>query len=119
MCSCAEFCELNEGSNLLFMSPRTLRWLGVAGPVLFWTMITAAQIYLGRGAPTLLTVLAELLLVAVAGALFSNWVANRFERHDFEMAQRAQQLESLRAAALALTTEVDLHKVLQNLLNVY
>jgi signal transduction histidine kinase len=106
-------CEPNRGCNLPFMSPSTLRWLGIAGPVLFWTMITAIQVYLGRGAPTLLSVLAELLLVAVGGALFSNWVANRFDRHDLEMAQRTQQLEALRAAALALTTEVDLHQVLQ------
>jgi signal transduction histidine kinase len=100
------------------MSPRTLRWLGVLLPVLFWTVVVALRIGLGNYSPTLLTAIIELTLVAIAGAFFADWVANRFDEHAEEMDRRAQQLDALREAALTLTTEVELSKVLQGVADV-
>ena len=99
--------------SLICMSTKTLRWLGVILPVLFWASVTALRVYLAPYTTVVVEAAIELLLVALAGALFSNWVAARFDAHDVEAEQRVQQTEALRQAALALTSEVELADVLQ------
>lgn len=66
------------------MSTKTLRWLGILFPVLFWASVIALRTYLAPYTTAVLEATIEVLLVAGAGALFSNWVATRFERHDAE-----------------------------------
>ncbi len=95
------------------MSTKTLRWLGILLPVLFWASMTALRVYLTPYTTVAIAAAVELLLVAMAGALFSSWVAGRFESHDVEIEDRVQQTEALRQAALALTSEVDLSQVLE------
>lgn len=99
------------------MSTKTLRWLGILLPVLFWASVTALRVYLTAYTTVVLEAAIELLLVALAGALFSSWVARRFDAHDAEIDARVQQTETLRQAALALTAEVDLTQVLQRVVD--
>lgn len=95
------------------MSTKTLRWLGVVSPLVLWAFLAVLRVYLAPFTPTFFEVALELAIVTVAGALFSNWVANRFDAHEAHMAERTAQLAALREATLALTTEVDLETVLQ------
>jgi signal transduction histidine kinase len=109
--------RLGCSRSLACMSTKTLRWLGILFPVLFWASVIALRTYLAPYTTAVLEATIEVLLVAGAGALFSNWVATRFERHDAEIDQRVQQTEALRQAALALTAEVDLSQVLQRVVD--
>ncbi len=99
------------------MSTKTLRWLGVILPVAFWTALIMVRVYVTPHASTAFAASAELLLVALGGALFSWWVADRFDQHEAEILQRAQQLDALREASLAVATEVDLTRVLQSVVD--
>jgi signal transduction histidine kinase len=98
------------------MSTKTIRVLGILLPVLLWILLNALRVYLGPYVTPMVELSLELLLVAAGGALFAHWVASRFERHDREVDQRAQQLEALRMAAISLTSEVELRDVLQRVL---
>lgn len=100
------------------MSTKTLRWLGILLPVLFWATVVAMRVYLSGTLAVGLEAALELVLVAVGGAIFSKWVADRFDRHETEIEERAQQLEALRQATLALTTEVGLADVLSRVVEV-
>jgi signal transduction histidine kinase len=95
------------------MSTKTLRWLGVVLPLVLWAFLAVFRVYLAPFTPTFLAVALELAVVVVFGALFSNWVADRFDAHETRMAERTAQLAALREATLALTTEVELETVLQ------
>ncbi len=99
------------------MSTKTLRWVGILLPVLFWATVSALRVYLAPYTTVVLESVIELLLVALAAALFSSWIAGRLEEHDAEIEERAQQTEALRQAALALTSEVDLTQVLQRVVD--
>lgn len=103
--------------SLACMSTKTLRWLGILLPVLLWATVTALRVYLTLSITVAFEAAIELLLVALGGALFSGWVARRFDAHDAEIGRRVQQMEALRQAALALTAEVDLAQVLQRVVD--
>ena len=64
------------------MSTKTLRWLGVVSPLVLWAFLAVLRVYLAPFTTTLFEVALELTIVTVAGALFSNWVANRFDAHE-------------------------------------
>ena len=100
------------------MSTKTLRWLGILLPLLFWATVVAMRVYLAGRLAVGLEAALELALVAAGGAIFSKWVADRFDQHEAEIEKRAQQLESLRQASLALTTEVELAEVLKRVVEV-
>lgn len=95
------------------MTTKTIRILGLLLPGLLWLFITALRIYLAPWLSPVADATLEVAVVTAAGSLFAGWIALRFEQHDRETNQRAAQLESLRQAAIALTTEVDLPDVLQ------
>lgn len=97
------------------MSTKTLRWLGVVLPLVLWAFLAVVRVYLYPLTPTFFGVALELAVVVVAGALFSNWVADRFDAHDAQAAERTAQLAALREATLSLTSEVELETVLQRI----
>lgn len=99
------------------MSTTTLRWLGVALPVLFWGALIVLRAWITPYTTAAVEATVEVLLVAAFGALFANWVADRFDRHQTEIRTRAEQLEALRQAALALTTETELDGLLQRIVD--
>ena len=100
------------------MSTKSLRWLGVIIPLLFWAAVMALRAYLAPHVPVGYEAGLELALVGVGGAIFSSWVANRFDAHEAEISQRARQLEALRQATLSLTTELELDRVLTRVVEV-
>ncbi len=49
--------------------------------------------------------------------MFANWVATNLERGEAEIRRRSEHLEALREAGLALTTELDIANVLQQVVD--
>lgn len=96
---------------------RRIRWLGVILPMLLWTGVLLVRALLANRVPAWLEWSGELALVGAGCLVFSNWVATNFERHQREMDQRAQQLEALRQAGIALTTETELEPLLQRVVD--
>ncbi len=99
------------------MSIRRVRWLGVLLPMLLWAGVIFVRAFLSGRVPNWLEWSAELLLVAAGCFIFANWVASNFERHQREMDERADQLEALRQAGIALTTETELEPLLQRVVD--
>ncbi|MGL4647796.1 MAG: GAF domain-containing protein, partial [Caldilineaceae bacterium] len=95
------------------MTTKSIRIAGWILPGVVWLFITALRTYLSPYAPAIVDAALELTVVTASGALFAGWIASRLEHHDRDAEQRAQQLESLRVAAISLTTEVHLDQVLQ------
>jgi signal transduction histidine kinase len=98
-------------------SVRRVRWLGVLLPMLLWTGVLFVRASLADKVPAWVEWTAELTLVAAGCFIFANWVATNFERHQREMDARAQQLEALREAGIALTTETALEPLLQRVVD--
>jgi len=99
------------------INTRSLRWLGVLVPLSFWSLwIVVRTIVWGQPISWPATLL-ELLLISAGSTLFANWVAVNLERGEAEIRRRSEHLEALREAALALTTELDLAKVLQQVVD--
>jgi len=98
-------------------SIRRIRWLGVFLPMLLWAGVLVVRALAANRVPNWLEWTGELVLVGAGCLVFSNWVATNFERHQREMDQRAQQLESLRQAGIALTTETELEPLLQRVVD--
>lgn len=98
-------------------SIRRVRWLGVLLPMLLWAGVLFMRATLTNRVPSWLEWTAELALVAAGCFIFANWVASNFERHQREMDERAHQLEALRQAGIALTTETELAPLLQRVVD--
>ena len=99
------------------INTRSLRWLGVLVPMAFWTLALVFE-YLVLGLPLVFSrVVTELLLIAAGSTLFANWVANSLERQQAALRRNNEHLEALRAAALALTTELEIDTVLQSVVD--
>lgn len=99
------------------MSIRRVRWLGVLLPMMLWAGVLVMRAILTPIAPLWLEWGVELLLVATGCVIFANWVADNFERHQREMDERAGQLEALRQAGIALTTETEIELLLQRIVD--
>lgn len=99
------------------MSTKTLRWLGVILPVAFWFFLVAIRAWIAPWLTASAEAAIEIALIALFGALFANWVANRLDRHEAEVRSHAEQLEALREATLALTTETELDSLLQRIVD--
>ncbi len=99
------------------INTRSLRWLGVLVPLTFWSLwIVVRTIVWGQPISWPATIV-ELLLISAGSTLFANWVAVNLERGEAEIRRRSEHLEALREAALSLTTELDLAKVLQQVVD--
>ena len=91
---------------------RSLRWLGVLVPLAAWGGWELVRA-LWWGQPLLAAAdWVELLLIGGGATWFASWVAAHLERHEAEIRRRSDHLEALRSAGLALTTELELDKVL-------
>lgn len=99
------------------INTRSLRWLGVVVPLCFWAAWSLLESLIWRQPFLLTATLVELLIISVGATLFANWVAANLERGEEEIRQRSDHLEALREAGLALTTELDLAKVLQQVVD--
>lgn len=96
---------------------RSLRWLGVIVPLLSWAIWTIIRSLLWRQPFSPVATLVELLIIAMGATLFANWVATNLERSEAEVRRRSEHLEALRQAGLALTTELDIANVLQQVVD--
>ncbi len=99
------------------MSTRTLKRLAIVLPVLFWIVLLFIRFVIFSNPAMLGADLLSVLLVALGTFVFSFWVFNIIESREREIQSRNQQLEALRTAALALTTELDLKEVLENVVH--
>jgi signal transduction histidine kinase len=96
---------------------RSLRWLGVLVPLAAWGGWELVRA-LWWGQPLLAAAdWVELLLIGGGATWFASWVAAHLERHEAEIRRRSDHLEALRSAGLALTTELELDKVLQQVVD--
>lgn len=99
------------------VNTRSLRWLGVLVPLAFWALALGLERFV-LGLPLNLSrLVTELLLIAIGSTIFANWVANSLERNQAALRRNNAHLEALRAAALALTTELELDSVLQRVVD--
>jgi len=99
------------------INTRSLRWLGVAAPLLFWIGVLLIEALVLNSPPTWPAALLQLAAISVGATLFANWVAKSLERQQVELRRRTEHLEALRDAGLALTTELELAKVLQRVVD--
>ncbi len=96
---------------------RSLRWLGVLVPLFSWALWVAIRSLVWGQPITLAPLFVELLIIAVGATAFANWVAINLERREAEIRRRSEHLEALRRAGLALTTELEIGNVLQQVVD--
>ncbi len=99
------------------INTRSLRWLGVVVPLGSWATWSLLESLVWQQPFLLTATLVELLIISAGATLFANWVAMNLERGEDEIRQRSEHLESLHEAGLALTTELDIAKVLQQVVD--
>ena len=92
---------------------RSLRWLGVLVPLTSWALWVVIRSLILQQPPSLAVVGIELATIAVGATAFASWVAVNLERREAEIRRRSEHLDALRQAGLALTTELEIGKVLQ------
>lgn len=99
------------------MNRRILKFLTIFLPLLFFVGLILLRSSL-TGSPWLWGIEILVVLLAFLGiVLFSSWVFERVERNEREIKSRSEQLAALHEAALALTEELDLTKVLQKVVD--
>jgi signal transduction histidine kinase len=96
---------------------RSLRWLGVIIPLLFWLFVLLAETFVLREAISWQAALLELIMIAAGALVFANWVASSIEWQQAEVERRSEHLVALRDAGLALTNELELSSVLQRVVD--
>ncbi|MBK8049038.1 MAG: GAF domain-containing sensor histidine kinase [Anaerolineales bacterium] len=96
------------------INTRSVRWLGVLVPIVFWASVLFFEALALNEPISWPAALTEMLLITLGSTVFANWVATSLERQQTELRWRTEHLEALRDAGLALTTELDLGKVLQH-----
>jgi len=96
---------------------RSLRWLGVVAPLLSWAAWAVIRSLIWRQPFSPIAALVEVLIITVGATLFANWVATNLEQGEAEIRRRSEHLEALREAGLALTTELDIANVLQQVVD--
>ncbi len=99
------------------MSNRALKWLAIIAPVGFWVLVLFLRGWLFREQLTLQGDVFALVVIGIGAALFSTWIFRIIGNHEAEIRRRTEQLAALHAAALALTTELDLATVLQKVVD--
>lgn len=96
---------------------RSLRWLGVLVPLTSWALWVAIRSLVLRQPISLAATAIELAIIAIGATVFANWVAVNLERREAEIRRRSEHLDALRRAGLALTTELEIGKVLQQVVD--
>jgi len=96
---------------------RSLRWLGVLAPLITWALWVAIRSLVLHQPLSLMATAIELLIIAIGATVFANWVAVNLERREAEIRRRSEHLDALRKAGLALTTELEIGKVLQQVVD--
>ncbi|MBE2237553.1 MAG: GAF domain-containing sensor histidine kinase [Caldilineaceae bacterium] len=96
---------------------RSLRWLGVAAPLTSWAAWVVLKLMIWQQPILFPATFVELLIITVGATLFAHWIATNLERGEAEALRRSEHLEALRKAGLALTTELDIAKVLQQVVD--
>ena len=99
------------------MSTRFLKWLAVIGPVAFWILLLFLRTYLFHEERAIQGDILSLFAIALGASLFSVWIFAIVDNREAEIRRRTEQLKALHAAALALTTELDLAVVLQKVVD--
>ncbi len=99
------------------INTRSLRWLGVLVPLLFWIGVLLVEGLVFKTPVVLPAAVMEVVLISLGSLLFANWVATSLERQQAEVRRRGEHLEALREASLGLTTELELAKVLQRVVD--
>jgi signal transduction histidine kinase len=99
------------------MSTRFLKWLAIVGPVAFWIVLLLLRTYLFHEQRTLEGDVFALFAIALGASIFSVWIFGIVDNREAEISRRTKQLAALHAAALALTTELDLAVVLQKVVD--
>jgi len=99
------------------INTRSLRWLGVVVPVLFWIGVLLFEVVVLHAPFVFPAAITEIVLITLGSTFFANWVTLSLERQQAELRRRSEHLVALRDAGLALTTELDLSKVLQRVVD--
>ncbi len=99
------------------INTRSLRWLGVLVPLGFWALALGFERFILGQPLNPVRLITELLMIAIGSTIFANWVANSLDRNQAALRRNNEHLEALRAAALALTTELELDNVLQRVVD--
>jgi signal transduction histidine kinase len=100
------------------MSTRQLRLLSIVLPVLFWAAFLSFRTLVTGETRSLEDDAFALVAIGLGSAAFSSWVFGIVESQASELKLRAEQLDALREASIALTTELDLGLVLQRVVDV-
>ncbi len=100
------------------MNKRLLRWLTIVLPVGFLVIILSTIGYFFADSFSFWVILSSLLAVSLGAGLFSAWVFRFIDNRENEIRRRANQLEALNSASVALTTELDLNVVLQKVVDI-
>ncbi|MEK6256356.1 MAG: GAF domain-containing sensor histidine kinase [Chloroflexota bacterium] len=99
------------------MSKNTLRWITVIIPIFFWVAILTFSGYLFGERHSMEELLFTGIVVTISSTIFSLWVFRYLIQRESEIQYRAEQLESLNSASLALTTDLEISSVLQKVVD--
>ncbi|MEZ4832236.1 MAG: GAF domain-containing protein [Caldilineaceae bacterium] len=99
------------------LSRRHLRLVGIVFALLLWGMLTLLHFAVDSQALTSMHIAMDFVMVLAGSLLFSTWLARAVQRHEDEIQHRIAHLEALHAAALAVTSEVELSAVLQKVVD--
>lgn len=99
------------------MSRNTLRWITVILPVIFWMTILTFSGFLFGERHDILEIIFSGVVVTISSTIFSLWIFRYIVQRENEIELRANQLESLNAASLALTSELEISSVLQKVVD--
>ena len=86
-------------------------------PLALWILLIIVQILTNAHPVALPSAAMQLALLVLGGLLLWRWNALPLTRHDEVAAEYTRRLQALRAATLTLTTELDLHDVLQQVVD--
>jgi signal transduction histidine kinase len=99
------------------MSKNTLRWITIILPAVFWISLFTFSGFLFGEQHTLPEIVFSGIIVTIGSTIFSRWIFRYIVQRENEIELRANQLESLNAASLALTTELEIGIVLQKVVD--
>jgi signal transduction histidine kinase len=98
------------------MNTRTLSLVGIAIALLFWLALQGVRALLGLTFSPPAAII-ELLMIGGGSILFWHWFSATLAARDAEVLARTRQLEALRAATLAITSESELSDILQRVVD--